>query len=81
MPVQVGGVAVHPGDVVRADSSGVVVVPRALLASVVERTRAVAERELAWRAEIAAGTSLPAATGIDALLAELPPDDGADRGR
>ena len=71
--VQCGGVAVHPGDVVRADSSGLVVVPQAHLAAVVEATRAVADRETAWRAAIAAGTSLPAATGIDDLLANLRP--------
>lgn len=69
--VQCGGVAVHPGDVVRGDSSGLVVVPRAHLAQVVELTRAVAERETGWRRRIAAGGSLPAATGIDAILAEV----------
>jgi 4-hydroxy-4-methyl-2-oxoglutarate aldolase len=69
--VQCGGVAVHPGDVVRADSSGLVVVPRAHLAAVVEATRAVGEREEAWRAAIAGGQSLPAATGIDDLIASL----------
>jgi 4-hydroxy-4-methyl-2-oxoglutarate aldolase len=69
--VQVGGVGVHPGDVIRADSSGIVVVPREQIASTVELTRAVAERETAWREAIAAGQSLPAATGIDAILAAL----------
>jgi regulator of RNase E activity RraA len=69
VPVQIGGVAVHPGDVVRADSSGIVVVPRDELASVIELTRAVADRETAWREAIAAGQSLPAATGIDDILA------------
>ena len=69
VPVQIGGVAVHPGDVVRADSSGIVVVPRDQLASVVELTRAVADRETAWREAIAGGQSLPAATGIDDILA------------
>jgi regulator of RNase E activity RraA len=49
----------------------VVVVPRERLAEVVELARAVDERETAWRAAIAAGQSLPAATGIDDLLAEL----------
>jgi regulator of RNase E activity RraA len=71
VPVQCGGVAVSPGDVVHADGSGVVVVPRERLAEVVELARAVDERETAWRAAIAAGQSLPAATGIDDLLAEL----------
>jgi 4-hydroxy-4-methyl-2-oxoglutarate aldolase len=69
--VQIGGVAVQPGDVVRADSSGIVVVPREHLASVLELTRAVAERESGWQAAVAAGATLPAAAGIDALIAEL----------
>src|SRR5689334_10217504 len=43
--VQCGGVVVRPGDVVRADSSGIVVVPREHLAAVVEASRAVDERE------------------------------------
>ena len=71
VPVQCGGVAVQPGDVVRADSSGLVVVPRDRLADVVAAARAVAERETAWRAAIAGGQSLPAATGIDDLLAAV----------
>jgi regulator of RNase E activity RraA len=70
VPVQCGGVTVRPGDVVHADGSGVVIVPRERLAEVVGLTRAVDERETAWRAAIADGESLPSATGIDALLAE-----------
>lgn len=69
VPVQCGGVAVHPGDVVRADSSGIVVVPRAELAAVLELTRAVAAREEAWRAAVAGGRTLAAATGVDELIA------------
>ena len=69
--VQCGGVAVHPGDVIRGDSSGLVVVPRAHLAEVVALATAVAEREAGWRRRIAAGEPLPAATGIDAVLAEV----------
>jgi 4-hydroxy-4-methyl-2-oxoglutarate aldolase len=73
--VQCGGVAVRPGDVVRADSSGVVVVPREHLAAVVAAAEVVADREAAWRAAIAGGATLPAATGIDDLLATLRPAD------
>jgi len=73
--VQCGGVAVRPGDVVRADSSGVVVVPREHLAAVVEAAEVVADREDAWRAGIASGKSLPAATGIDDLIASLRPGE------
>jgi len=73
--VQCGGVGVRPGDVVRADSSGVVVVPREHLAAVVAAGQAVADRETAWRAAIAGGQTLPVATGIDDLLASLRPGE------
>lgn len=69
--VQCGGVAVRPGDLVRADSSGIVVVPHDRLAEAVEGGAAVAERELEWRRRISAGAALPAATGIDAVLAQV----------
>ena len=70
VPVQVGGVAVHPGDVVRGDVSGVVVVPREHLDTVLALTRAVAERETAWRRAMADGATMAAATGADALIEE-----------
>ena len=74
--IQCGGVTVRPGDVVRADGSGLVVVPREHLATVVALTRVVAEREDAWRGAIAGGESLPSATGIDDLIASLRDGDG-----
>jgi 4-hydroxy-4-methyl-2-oxoglutarate aldolase len=69
--VHCGGVAVRPGDVVRGDASGLVVVPRGHLAEVLGLAAAVAEREADWRRRIASGETLPAATGIDAILAEV----------
>lgn len=74
--IQCGGVTVRPGDVLRADGSGLVVVPREHLATVLALTRVVAEREDAWRAAIAGGASLPSATGIDELIASLRDGDG-----
>jgi regulator of RNase E activity RraA len=71
--VQCGGVTVRPGDVVRGDASGVVVIPREHLAEVTSLSRGVADREAAWRAGIAAGESLPQATGIDERISELAP--------
>jgi 4-hydroxy-4-methyl-2-oxoglutarate aldolase len=71
VPVHVGGVPVHPGDVIRGDSSGIVVVPREHVEAVVELTRVVADREDGWRAAIASGTPFPAATGVDAIIASL----------
>ena len=75
VPIHIGGVAVQPGDVVRGDSSGLVVVPREHLAAVLTLAREVARREAGWREAIAGGASLPAATGIDQLLADLRPAD------
>ena len=71
VPIQCGGVVVHPGDVVRADRSGVVVIPGDRVEEVLERTRAVDQRESEWRAALDSGATLPAATGIDATIAEL----------
>ena len=69
--VQVGGVAVRPGDLVRGDSSGLVVIPHDRLAQTVAAGAAVAEREEQWRQRIAAGEPLPAATGIDDVLEQV----------
>ncbi len=68
--VQVGGVVVHPGDVVRGDASGVVVVAREHLDEVVALARAVDDRETAWLATIRGGASLAAATGVDDVIRE-----------
>jgi 4-hydroxy-4-methyl-2-oxoglutarate aldolase len=72
--VQCGGVTVRPGDVVRGDASGPVIVPKEYLAPVLAMTEAVANREGDWRRAIAGGTSLPAATGIDDLISQLAAD-------
>ena len=72
--IQCGGVVVRPGDVIRGDASGLVVVPREHLESVLEMTRVVADRESRWRDAIAEGESLPSATGIDELIERLDED-------
>jgi 4-hydroxy-4-methyl-2-oxoglutarate aldolase len=74
--VQCGGVTVRPGDVVRADRSGLVVVPREQLAPVLALTRTVAEREEGWRQAIADGGSLAAAAGLDDLISRLAAGQG-----
>ena len=79
--VQCGGVTVRPGDVVRGDASGLVVVPKEHLASVLAMTKTVADREEGWRQAIADGASLPAATGIDDLISGLARDRSADPAR
>jgi regulator of RNase E activity RraA len=55
VPVSVGGVPVLPGDVIVADSHGVVVVPRRDAAAVAGKARAIVEAERKKIAEIEKG--------------------------
>ena len=55
VPVVLGGLAVHPGDVVCADDDGVVVVERADAASALEQSQARIDKEAATRARLEAG--------------------------
>lgn len=54
-PVEICGIAVHPGDLVLADEVGVCFIPRARAAEVLERTRRIAANEEIRVAKIAAG--------------------------
>jgi regulator of RNase E activity RraA len=54
-PIQCGGVVVMPGDVVIASQDGVVVVPKADAAYVLQETKAIFEREIKRVKEIEAG--------------------------
>lgn len=67
-PIRVGDVTVHPGDVVLADAGGVVVVPRARAAEVLQAAQRIADREARIEAEVRAGVPLPKAMR-DARLA------------
>ena len=57
-PVQIGGVPVNPGDLVVADDNGVCIVPRARIADVLERARALSAGEEARNRDVAAGVSI-----------------------
>lgn len=57
VPVQCGGIVVHPGDIIVADEIGVTVVPLADAASVLPLAREQAEREEATRQRIREGRS------------------------
>jgi 4-hydroxy-4-methyl-2-oxoglutarate aldolase len=75
--IQCGGVVVEPGDIVRGDRSGLVVIPRRHAGEVLLLSQAVAAREAAWLDQLAAGRSLPQALDIDAKIAAGRP--AADR--
>ncbi|MHA1565897.1 MAG: RraA family protein [Alphaproteobacteria bacterium] len=59
LPITLGGVSVDSGDVIVGDRDGVVVVPRARLASVVAQLPAIREAEAALEARIADGLAQP----------------------
>ena len=68
VPIECAGQRVEPGDIVVADDDGVVVVPRANAAGVLEACRAREEKELASRARYAAGEL---SLDVQGLRAEL----------
>ena len=45
MPIQIGGVDIHPGDVIMADIDGVIVVPRGLAMEVLKKAEAIRDNE------------------------------------
>jgi regulator of RNase E activity RraA len=53
--VSVGGIVVHPGDVIVGDLNGVVVVPREIAGDLLERLRAKAPAERAYAESVARG--------------------------
>jgi len=69
--VRIGSAMVAPGDVVFADETGVVVVPRAHAEEVLAKAQAVVEREKAIAADVRAGIPLHEAMR-DARLAGTP---------
>ena len=69
--IQCGGVAVHPGDLVIADGSGVVFIPRTREKEVVAAAEAIAEREAKMAEAIRSGASVVEVMerlGYEALL-------------
>jgi 4-hydroxy-4-methyl-2-oxoglutarate aldolase len=58
VPINCGGVVVHPGDLIFADFDGVVVIPRDVEASALEAARAKTDKESVTRRELARGRLL-----------------------
>jgi regulator of RNase E activity RraA len=57
VPIEIDGVRVNPGDVIVADSTGIVVVPRTEAAQVVELAEGYARDDAAAEKEIGDGLS------------------------
>jgi len=67
-PVLIGGEIVHPGDVVRADADGVVVVRRDDVADVVRKSQERVEAEDAYIAAYRSGKSVIEVSNLAAVL-------------
>jgi 4-hydroxy-4-methyl-2-oxoglutarate aldolase len=59
VPIVCGGVHVEPGDIIVADSDGVICIPIGQVAQVVERARTRAANEVRLRAELQGPKTLP----------------------
>lgn len=69
-PISCGGLVVNPGDIVVADSEGIVVIPKDDAEDVYVTWQKVVEREAEWRAKSAAGQEF-SGDDVDYLLREL----------
>jgi 4-hydroxy-4-methyl-2-oxoglutarate aldolase len=58
VPVQCGGVTVHPGDLIIADFDGIVVVPKALEKEAIQKAKEKVSAENLSRGELLSGKSL-----------------------
>jgi len=57
VPISLGGVTVHPGDIVVGDENGIVVVPRAAAREIYQKAVAIQEAEQQKIRELKAGTA------------------------
>lgn len=71
VPTICDGVLVEPGDIIRGDADGVLVIPRAHLQHTVEAAEARAAREVVMRERIAAGEAPYDLLGIRGKIADL----------
>ena len=56
-PVSIGGVIVNPGDIVFAEFDGILIIPRAVAATVLEKAEQIVSAEGRVRSEVRAGDS------------------------
>ncbi|OYO08660.1 dimethylmenaquinone methyltransferase [Enemella evansiae] len=68
VPIDCSGIRIEPGDIVRADATGIVVVPAAAAAEVLAAAREVARAEAGWVAA-AKERGLAGALGLDEVIA------------
>jgi len=65
VPVSVGGVTVHPGDVIVADGDGVIVVPRAVARDVARHAHAEHQRDIQSRRALYSALGMPPDASVE----------------
>lgn len=80
IPIACGGVAVNPGDAVLADECGVLVVPPAELAGLIDVALADQADEGGWLEKLRAGAKLQDLADIEGMIAERGRKDAASHG-
>jgi 4-hydroxy-4-methyl-2-oxoglutarate aldolase len=68
VPIQCGGIVVTPGDIIVGDRDGVVVVPAGRAAEVLEKAKAIVEKEIKVRELLKQGKTTMEIFGLDTLL-------------
>jgi regulator of RNase E activity RraA len=71
VPIQCGGVPVHPGDIIVGDDDGVVVVPLKDANEVLEKAKEIMKLEEGWMKKIEDGKTTLEATGLDKKFNEM----------
>jgi regulator of RNase E activity RraA len=70
LPITIGEVTIHPGDLVVADEDGVAIVPKAQIAAVAEAVKARIAKEDAWLEQIHTTKQMILKSSVDTLLAK-----------
>ena len=72
VPTPCGGIIVHPGDFIRADDDGVMVVPEEHLEQVVDATERRVCKEVEFEEKMRAGAHITDLVGLTALIRDTP---------
>ncbi|NJP06889.1 MAG: RraA family protein [Chloroflexaceae bacterium] len=70
VPVNCGGVAVSPGDLIMADNNGVIAIAPRVAEEIIEAAEQLEAQEVSLRVYLAEGGSLPERSGVNRLLRE-----------
>ena len=70
-PIAFGGVVISPGDIIRGDMDGIVVIPTNLAEEILPLCKNILEREEGWFKEVAAGKSTLDVVGMRSYTSKL----------